>query len=468
MYEDICFADAVELAQRIRTKALSPVEVVKAHLERIEAINPKINAVVTITDGVLEKAKAAEAAVMSGETLGLLHGVPFTCKDMFDVAGVRTTRGSKLFEHRVATADATVVARLKQAGGIFLAKTNVPEFALWWETDNMVFGRTNNPWNLERTTGGSSGGEAAAIVTGLSPLGIGSDVGGSIRMPAHYCGIVGLKPTHGRVPLTGHWPKVLLRAMHVGPMARTVRDVALALKLMSGPDGIDPYAMPVPLPDVPGSEAALPKLRIGWSAERGFDLVEPEVQKVVEKAAASLASLGCKVEPVPLDILVQNDAQLISSPIWAMESGFYFEPFVSGREAELFPFMRKRLANPLPEMRDYLKAMADWETLKHGMAEYFRQYDLLLCPTVPLAAYPHALPELTINGKTVMPRRKLITLVPWNLTGSPAISVPLGQSSEGLPIGVQIVGRHFEEDTVLEAAMALENLTDVRQRHPEL
>ena len=468
MHENICFADATELAQWIRTKVLSPVEVVKAHLERITDINPKINAIVTIADDVLEKAQAAEAAVMKGEPLGLLHGVPFTCKDMFDVAGVRTTRGSKLFENRTAAADATVVTRLKQAGGIFLAKTNVPEFALWWETNNLVFGRTNNPWNLERIVGGSSGGEAAAIAAGLSPLGIGSDVGGSIRLPAHYCGIVGFKPTHGRVPLTGHWPEVLLRAMHVGPMARTVRDAALAFQLMAGPDGVDPYAMPAPLPEVVEPESPLPKLRIGWSAEQGFAPVDPEVQKVVEEAAASMVSLGCEVEAVPLDGLIKNDAQAISGPIWAMEGGFYFEPFIVGREAELYPFMQKRLATPWPELRDYLKAMAGWETLKHEMAAYFRNYDLLLCPTVPLAAYPHALSELTIAGKTIAPRRKLITLVPWNLTGSPSISVPFGQSAEGLPIGVQIVGRHLEEGTVLKMAMALENIAGIHHRHPAL
>lgn len=468
MYEDICFADAVQLAKRIRIKVVSPVEVVKAHLERIGTINPKINAIVTIADDVLEKARAAEAAVMSGQTLGPLHGVPFTCKDMFDITGVRTTRGSKLFEDRIATTDATVAARLKQAGGIFLAKTNVPEFALWWETDNLVFGRTNNPWNPERTSGGSSGGEAAAIASGLSPLGIGSDLGGSIRIPAHHCGIVGFKPTHGRVPLTGHWPEVVLRAMHLGPMARTVKDVALALHLMAGPDGIDPYAMPVPLPEVPDPKASLPKLRIGWSAEQGFAPVSLEVQKIVEKAAVSLASLGCEVEDVPLDTLVQNDAQAISALIWTTESGFYFEPLIAGREAELYPVLQKRLAAPWPEQRVYLKAMADWETLKHDMALYFRHYDLLLCPTSPLAAYPHSLPELTIGGKTVAARHQLSTTLPWDLTGSPAISIPFGQSSDGLPLGVQLVGRHFEDSTVLKVAMALEKLAGAKQRHPPL
>ena len=211
MSEDICYADATELAERIRSKALSPVEVVDSFLGRIETVNPSLNAIVILADGATERARQAEAAIMRGETWGPLHGVPFTIKDCVDTAGIRTTRGSRLFESHVPNDDATVVRRLKDAGGILIGKTNLPEFALWWETDNLVFGRTENPWKAGRTPGGSSGGEAAAIASGLSPLGVGSDLGGSIREPANYCGIVGLKATHGRIPLTGHWPETLLR-----------------------------------------------------------------------------------------------------------------------------------------------------------------------------------------------------------------------------------------------------------------
>jgi aspartyl-tRNA(Asn)/glutamyl-tRNA(Gln) amidotransferase subunit A len=468
MYDEIYFLDAVELAQRIRNKALSPVEVAEAHLQRIAAVNSRINAVVTLADDVLENARAAEVAVAKGETLGPLHGVPFTCKDTLDVKGVRTTRGSRLFEHHIADRDATAVARLKRAGGIFLAKTNVPEFALWWETENCVFGRTNNPWNLERTAGGSSGGEAAAIAAGLSPVGIGSDVGGSIRMPAHYCGIVGIKATHGRVPLTGHWPEVLLRAMHVGPLARSVCDVALALRVMCGPDGVDPYAIPVAPVRVGGLRQRLPRLRIGWTAERVFGPVEPEVQQTLERAAALLSSLGCRVEPARLTTLAENDAQAISATIWALEAGYYLKPLVAGHEPELFPFMRRRLATPWPGVRDYLKALTGWEAIRHSVAAYFSQYDVLLCPTVPIPAYPHGLSELVIGGEKVMSRRKLAGLIPWNLTGSPALSVPFGTSSEGLPIGVQVIGRHFGERIVLKVASALEQGSGLRDRRPAL
>ncbi len=263
MAADLVHLDATELARRIRAKELSPVEVVRALRERAGAVNPGLNAIVTPIEDAEERARAAEAAVLRGEELGPLHGVPFTIKDSFNTAGTRTTRGSRFFADRVPAGDAAAVARLRAAGGIALAKTNLPEFALWWETDNLVFGRTVNPWDPERTAGGSSGGEAAAIAAGLSPLGLGSDLGGSIRLPAHYCGVAGLKPTHGRVPLTGHWPEVMLGFMHAGPLARSVRDVALALSLIAGPDGEDWHAVPVPPPGVPRGDEPLPPLRVG-------------------------------------------------------------------------------------------------------------------------------------------------------------------------------------------------------------
>lgn len=467
MYEDICYADATELAALIRSKALSPVEVIDAHLQRIDAVNPKINAIVTIANDAIEQAKAAEAAIFHRDTVGPLHGVPFTNKDVVDNNGVRTTRGSRLFEHRVATSDATVVSRLKQAGAIFLAKTNIPEFALGHESENLVFGRTLNPWNPDRTPGGSSGGEAAAIASGLSPLGIGSDLGGSIRMPAHYCGVVGLKATHGRIPLTGCWPELLVRATHIGPIARTVRDVALALHVISGPDGMDPFALPVPLPEIPDPQAPLPKLRIGWSAESGFTPVAPEVQEVVTHAAKSLASLGWQVEPAALDSLESRNAQLMSSILILAESNFYFGLIVAGREGELHPVTQERLRGSTPKLEDYLQAILDWEKLRQDIAKYFMEYDLLLCPSVPITAHTHGEMKHYIEGRGTA-GHPFRTCVPWNLTGSPAISVPFGWGPEGLPIGVQLVGRPYDEITVLRVAMAIENASNASKLHPPL
>src|SRR5580692_11571342 len=242
MTKEIIFSDATKLAELIRTKEVSPVEVVHAHLDRIAAVNPKINAIVTLADGALKAAKAAEAAVLAGDELGPLHGVPFTVKDSIDTADVATQRGSPIFKGRVPDVDAISVARMKKAGGVLLAKTNLPEFSYGIESDNLLSGRSNNPWDLTLTPGGSSGGESAAIAAGMSPLGLGTDLAISVRGPAAHTGIVSLKATHGRVPMTGLWPPEPRRFWHIGPMARSVRDVSLAFSQLAGPDGQDGYS----------------------------------------------------------------------------------------------------------------------------------------------------------------------------------------------------------------------------------
>ena len=468
MHEDICFRAASELAVRVRLKEISPVEVVRAHLERIENVNPKINAIVTLIPGAVEKARQAETAVMRGDSLGLLHGVPFTIKDCFDTGGIRTTRGSKLFADYVPLTDATAVERLKAAGAIPLGKTNLPEFAFWWETGNRVFGRTLNPWNPERTTGGSSGGEAAAIAAGLSPLGVGSDVGGSVRMPAHYCGIVGLKPTHGRIPLTGHFPETLLRFMHVGPMARSVADIALALKLMAGPDGKDWYALPVSPPEETRPEAAVKGLRVGWMAEEGFGRVDAQVVATVARAATALKDLGCSVEPVSVPGLVGRDWNVLSAALFSAEAGLYLDPLVAGRHSELTPIMRERLSKRTQSLQEYLTAADAVEGLRRDLAEYFTRQDVLLCPVSPVPAHPHNATELVIRGNVLPARHVVRTTAPFSLSGSPALSVPFGRNSEDLPIGVQLVGRHFDEPSVLRAGMALEEASGLGKRRPSV
>jgi aspartyl-tRNA(Asn)/glutamyl-tRNA(Gln) amidotransferase subunit A len=458
--------DATELARRIRTKALSPVEVARAHRARIEALNPRLNAIVTPSDDVEDRARAAERALMRGDAVGPLHGVPYTLKDCLDTAGVRTTRGSRLFATHVPTADATVVARMRDAGGVFLGKTNLPEFALWWETANLVFGRTVNPWDPARTTGGSSGGEAAAIAGGLSALGIGCDVGGSIRAPAHYCGIVGLKPTHGRVPLTGHWPPTLLRFNHVGPMARSVRDIALALSVIAGPDGRDPYAMPLAAPDAVDAASALGALRVGWLAERGFGPVHRDVVATVARAAEALREQGARVEPVSIPGLDRRDCNALTMQLYGAEGGAFLDPIVAGRHGDLHPLMQRRLATRPSSLAEYLAAEAEVEGLRQDIAAFFTEHDLLLCPVVPVPAQPHEAAELTIDGQALPPRTVLRATIPFDLTGSPALSVPFGASAEGLPIGVQLVGRHFDEATVLRVGLALERVAGGPRRPP--
>ena len=477
MTEQIYYADATELAQRIVARELSPVEVVEAFLRRIDEVNPKLNAIVTPADDAMERAREAEAKLVGGSALGPMHGVPFTIKDCIDTEGVRTTRGSRLFEDHVPTIDATVVSRLKQAGGIMLGKTNMPEFALWWETASPVFGRTENPWMRGRTTGGSSGGEAAAIAAGMSPFGVGSDVGGSIRQPAAFCGIVGLKATHGRFPLTGHWPAALLRFMHVGPLAHSVRDMALGLSVMSGADGADFYASAVPPYQVTDLEP-LPRMKVAWCPEGPFAPVAREVRDTVTNAASVLGELGCETHQVPLGLWERVEPQAITAAVYTAEGGHYLDPIIAGKEHRLGPPIRRRLQMPTPSMSELMDAMERVELLRTDVADLFSRYDLLLCPTSPVPAHPHdpisldpgdedyPAPTIMVDGQEAPGRNSLLATMPADLTGSPAISVPFGWSSDGLPIGVQLISGHLQEGKILQAAAALERAGGATGRRP--
>src|SRR6201991_265425 len=378
---DIVKLDAGRIAELIAKRELSPVEVMQAHLDRIAEVNPKVNAIVTMADGALDAAKKAEAAVKSDARLGPLHGVPFTVKDGIDTAGVLTQRGSPIFKGRVPDTDATVVARLKAAGAILMAKTNPPEFAYSIETDNFLTGQTNNPWNLDYTPGGSSGGESAALAAGMSPLGVGSDLSISLRGPAAHTGVVGFKATHGRLPMTGHWPRVPRRFWHIGPMARSVRDVALAYSLMAGPDGADGFSISSPGVDAGVSPASDRPLRIGWLASPGFfGPTDAEVVATVKAAAHALSNAGCHVEEVRLPVLEQTDANSVLWKLQQMESRPEFEKVTAGREAEIFRHAKLILDTPDTPIGDFVAAEQSVERLRDSFVDYFQRYDGLLCP----------------------------------------------------------------------------------------
>ena len=466
MSSEIVHADATRLAELIRAREVSPVEVVRAHLDRIEAANPKLNAIVVVNDGALEAARAAEAAVLAGAELGPLHGVPFTAKDSIDTAGVMTQRGSPIFRGRVPAADATSVARLKAAGGILLAKTNLPEFSYSTETDNLLTGRANNPWNLDRTPGGSSGGESAAIAAGLSPLGLGTDLAISVRGPAANTGIVGLKATHGRVPMTGIWPRVPRRFWHVGPMARSVRDVALAYSLLAGPDGADGYATIPAGVDVGVGPAPGRPLKVGWLVEPGFGPIDPEVAATVRQAAEALQGAGCVVEPARIPALERDNALDVFWRLHVMEFKPAFAEATAGREGEMFAISRSMLAEPDTPLPDFVRAEQAAERLRDGYAAYFRDFDALLCPVLPIPAHRHGLAEFVIDGQTVPATHSLAATVPLNVTGLPGLSIRFGTSRDGLPIGVQLVSRWLAESTILHLAMLLEAASPVRGLRP--
>ncbi|MBR0882423.1 MULTISPECIES: amidase [Bradyrhizobium] len=469
MTDDIVRMDATRIAQLIAQRELSPVEVMQAHLDRIAAVNPKLNAIVTLADGAMESAGKAEAAVMSGAQLGPLHGVPFTVKDGIDTAGVLTQRGSPIFRGRVPDTDATVVARLKAAGAVLIAKTNPPEFSYSIETDNLLTGQTNNPWNLNYTPGGSSGGESAAIAAGMSPLGVGSDLSISLRGPAAHTGVVGFKATHGRMPMTGHWPRVPSRFWHVGPMARSVRDVALAYSLMAGPDGADGFSVSSPNFDTGIGTKSTRELRVGWMASPGFfGPIDPEVVATVKAAAHSLSNAGDHVEQVRLPVVEQTDANSVLWQLQQMESRREFEKVTAGHEAEIFRHAKLVLGAPDTPIADFVAAEQAIERLRDSFAEYFQRYDVLLCPVTPFPATKHGLKDLVVDGVTVSPFHVMSATSPFSLTGMPALSMRFGTSHDGLPIGVQIVSSWLAESTVLKVASLLEELSPVRNLHPTI
>jgi aspartyl-tRNA(Asn)/glutamyl-tRNA(Gln) amidotransferase subunit A len=469
MDSDLTYSDATKLAELIRTREVSPVEVVQAHLDRIEAINPKVNAIVTLVDGALEAAKAAEQALSAGVNVGPLHGVPFTVKDSIDTAGVLTQRGSPIFKGRIPEVDAVSVERMKAAGAILLAKTNLPEFSYSTETDNLLTGRANNPWNLDRTPGGSSGGEAAAIAAGLSPLGLGTDLAISVRGPAAHTGIVALKPTHGRIPMTGVWPRVPRRFWHLGPMARTVRDVALAYSLLAGSDGADGYSISAPSLDTGVGSSPDRPLRVGWLVEPGFGPVDPEVAATVQAAAEALKSTGAIVEPVRIPALEQDFALDVFNALHVMEMKPAFLEATAGHDDnEIFKIARGMLDTPDTPYRDYVLAEQARERIKDGFADYFQRYDALLTPVLPIPAHEHGATEFVINGQTVPFTYIQGATVPLNLTGLPGLSIRFGTSSNGLPIGVQLVSKWMAESTVLHVGAQLESVSPVRGLHPNI
>lgn len=469
MNSEIFYQDATSLAELIRNREVSPVEVVQAHLDRIEVVDRKVNAIVTVADDALRAAKAAEAAVLAGHELGPLHGVPFTVKDSIDTAGVLTQRGSPIFRGRVPDADATSVARMKKAGGILLAKTNLPEFSYWIESDNLLSGRSNNPWDLERTPGGSSGGESAAIAAGMSPLGLGTDLAISVRGPAAQTGIVSLKATHGRVPMTGIWPRAPRRFWHVGPMARSIRDLALAFSQLSGPDGLDAFASSTAQFDAGVGRSPYRQLRVGWMVEPGFGPVDPEVTATVEAAAEALKGVGCFVEPVSIPALERDFALEVFNRLHVMEMKPAFDEATAGRSKdELYKMARTMLALPDTTMKDYIDAEQAAERLRDGYAEYFTKYDALITHVLPIPAHKHGVDTFDINGQTVDATYLQGATVPLNLTGLPGISMRFGTSKEGLPINVQVVGSWHAESTILHLASLLESVSRVRNLHQNI
>jgi Asp-tRNA(Asn)/Glu-tRNA(Gln) amidotransferase A subunit family amidase len=457
---ELPFLSAVSMAEQIREKKLSPVELVEAHLARIEKVNPKLNAFVQVdAEGARRQARAAEAAVARDEELGPLHGVPISIKSSIEVKGMRCEAGSKLRAGLVAAQDAPLVSRLRSAGAIILGNTNTPELLMAWETDNLLYGRTNNPWDLSRTPGGSSGGEAAAIAAGCSAGGVGSDGGGSIRVPAHFSGICGLKPTPGRIPATGHFPTsvgpfALLGV--VGPMARTIADLKVLFEVMQGRDDGDPSAAPVPV-RWPSREA-LKQLRVGYFEDDGRTPVTAETRAAVRTAAEALRRAGFEVEAFRPEGL--ESARQLWWQLFGIAGGMLLGPLTQGREADLSPILKQFsswvAAEPLHTGQTLLDTWIMRDVVRMQMFSQMRDYPVLLCPVASIPAFRHGERSWEIDGHIVQYLDAWSYTEWFNLLGAPAAVVPVGKSTEGLPIGVQIVARPWEEEVVLAVATELE------------
>lgn len=467
--EEICFLEAAELSRRIRAKELSAAEVMEAHLRRIEATNPRVNAIVTfLPERAMEDARAADEKLARGEETGPLHGLPVAHKDLAPTKGIRTTFGSKVFEDFVPEQDALIVERLKRAGAITLGKTNTPEFGAGSQTFNEVFGETKNPYDTSKTCGGSSGGAAAALACGMVPVADGSDMGGSLRNPASFCNVVGLRPSPGRVP---SWPtpNVYSTLSVEGPMARTVRDCALVLGAISGPDPRSPISIPEP-----GEKFLAPLerdfsgVRVAWSRDLGGLPVDPRVTDTIEVQRHVFEEIGCDLCEAEPDF---TDADEVFKALraWHYESAF---------------------GGLLDEHRDEMKDTVVWNieegrkltgpqlgaaerkraALYHRVREFMQDYEFLVLPVSQVPPFDVERRWVTeINGV------EMETYIDWmkscyfvTVTGLPAVSVTCGFTPEGLPVGVQIVGRWQDDLGVLQLARAFEQATGFWRRRPSV
>ncbi len=463
---ELCYMPATEMAAAIRTKRLSPVEVVDAVLARIDRLNPQLNAYCTVThDAARAAARTAEAAVMRGDALGILHGVPVSIKDLVMTKGVRTTWGSKMYEHFVPSDDAPVVERLKQAGAIMLGKTNTPEFGFKGVTDNPVFGPSRNPWDPKHTPGGSSGGGAAAVAAGLGPLAVGTDGGGSIRIPCSCCGLFGLKPTLGRVAAAPTYGG-LDTLSHTGPMTRTVRDAALMMNAIAGSDPRDLSSLPADGMDyLADLGRGIQGLRIAWTPDWGYAPVDHETRRIAEAGAKRFAEAGGRV-----------DEANPGFPNPEEPFGVLFSGSIAARLGDKLPEWRARLDPGLVwtieqgmkwSAVDFVNA-ANWRrTLSDTCVKFFAQHDLLLTPTLAAPPLPVGVNFYEeIGGRKVNPPGWYAFTYPINLIGYPAATVPCGWTADGLPVGLQIVGPRFADALVLRAAAAFEAMAPWATKRP--
>jgi aspartyl-tRNA(Asn)/glutamyl-tRNA(Gln) amidotransferase subunit A len=469
--EDICYMPAYEMADKIKRQELTSLEITEIIIDRIEKINPIINAYCTPTfDLAREMADNADNAIKKSEKLGLLHGIPISLKDETNIKGFRTTYGSKLFETNISQKDDLVVKRLRKNNAVILGKTNLPDLGWKGVSDNLIFGPTKNPWDLKRTSGGSSGGVASAICSGLGILGLGSDGGGSIRIPSSFCGVYGLKPSFGRIPqglssLLGYITTLSAR----GPIVRYVKDAALLMDAMVGPDDTDRLSVPKPCYSYFEKINEIPKnLKIGYSLNLGFiKTLEPEVEQTFLKSIKKFENLNWSINESKIKIKNPESAKWL---FWQVGYAYALYPYLKNNANNIDPELVK-IANEgfKFSVRDIKVAEIQRESVYESICRHFKKFDILLTPTLLCTAFELGkdFPEM-INGKKANRQTWISFCYPFNFSGHPAASIPCGWSKGGLPIGMQIVGKRYDELTVLQVSKAFEELSPWQDKRPNL
>ena len=467
--EDICFMSACDVLEKIKTQELSSLEITETIIERIEEVNPKLNAFCTPTfELAREMAKKADDAVKKGENMGSLQGIPTSIKDEMPIKGVRTTFGSKLYENYIPDEDDACVERLKNAGSVILGKTNMSPFGFLHITDNLIFGETHNPWNLERTSGGSSGGAGAAIASGLGYLALGADGGGSIRVPASLCGIYGIKPSFGRVPVYPTSGVHFESLIHYGPIVRYVKDAALMLDAIKGPHYGDIYSLPEQNINYLEKLDEKPKqLKIGFSLDLGYaKVIDLDVKEKFLNSVQKFEEFGWTVEPAKFKI---RNPERILLTYHSVLFGYDLMSKLQDSREKMHPGLIKAVeAGVSATVKDFVRSMSRRKLVYDKFYQYFKKYDILLTPTTGLPAFELGILFPTqINGKMVSPTAWAPLVSVFNMTGHPAASIPCGWSSDGLPVGMQIVGNKFDDLTVLQVSKTFEEIAPWQDKRPK-
>jgi aspartyl-tRNA(Asn)/glutamyl-tRNA(Gln) amidotransferase subunit A len=466
---NLCYLSAGQLAPFIQKKEISPVDLIEAHLSRIDLLEPTLNSFITLLhDQARKAARRAEKEIQAGRYLGPLHGIPFGLKDLYYVKGIRNTSGSKIFDHVIPDFDSTIALRLKKAGAILLGKLNLHPFAYGVTGENEEYGPMHNPWRPSLIAGGSSGGSGSAVAACQCTLAMGSDTGGSIRIPAALCGLVGFKPTYGRLSRYGI-TALAWSQDHAGPMARTVEDCALVMNAVAGFDLNDAASVNLPVPDYTKAlKSPIKSLRLGVVKEFLEAPIQPEVKECIWRALDKLVELGGTVSEVSWPLYPYSAA--IASTIQMAEATAYHSKLIKENGPRIYPPVRLRFeAGIFISATDYIQAQRARTLFYQQSQDLFRKVDLLVGPTLPVTAFPIGTSALTLKDQKV----NVISLLtqftrPFNLNGFPAITIPCGFSNDDLPIGLQLAGRPFGEETVLRVAHVYEQATEWHRRRPPL